>query len=93
MFNPGWEEALTAASLDLAPGGAIAVVDFHDSGSTLFKRWMGLHHVRLDGHLLPGLQKPLSQPRKPPSGRLSAGCGTISASSAEKLDFGGEPGT
>ena len=43
-------------SLDPAPGGAIAVVDFHDSGSTQFKRWMGLHHVRLDGHLLPGLQ-------------------------------------
>ena len=56
MFNPGWEEALTAASRDLAPGGAIAVVDFYDSGSTLFKRWMGLNHVRLDGHLLPGLK-------------------------------------
>ena len=56
MFNPGWEEALTAASLDLAPGGAIAVVDFHDSGSTLFKGWMGLNHVRLNGHLLPGLK-------------------------------------
>jgi S-adenosylmethionine-diacylgycerolhomoserine-N-methlytransferase len=56
MFNPGWEEALTAASRDLAQGGAMAVVDFHDSGSALFKRWMGLHHVRLDGHLLPGLQ-------------------------------------
>ena len=60
MFNPGWEEALTAAHNDLAPGGAIAVVDFHDSGSTLFKRWMGLNHVRLDGHLLPGLQSRFS---------------------------------
>lgn len=56
MFNPGWEEALAAASRDLAPGGAIAVVDFHDSGSALFKRWMGLNHVRLDGHLLNGLK-------------------------------------
>ncbi len=56
MFNPGWEEALSAASLDLAPGGAIAVVDFHDSGSRLIKRWMGLNHVRLDGHLLQGLK-------------------------------------
>ena len=56
MFNPGWEQALTAASRDLAPGGAIAVVDFHDSGFPLFKRWMGLNHVRLDGHLLPGLK-------------------------------------
>jgi S-adenosylmethionine-diacylgycerolhomoserine-N-methlytransferase len=56
MFNPGWEQALSAASRDLAPGGAIAVVDFHDSGFPLFKRWMGLNHVRLDGHLLPGLK-------------------------------------
>ena len=56
MFNPGWEEALDAARHDLAPAGAIAVVDFHDSGLGLFKRWMGLNHVRLDGHLLPGLQ-------------------------------------
>ncbi len=56
MFNPGWEQALTAASRDLAPGGAIAVVDFHDSGLPMFKRWMGLHRVRLDGHLLPGLK-------------------------------------
>ena len=56
IFNPGWEQALTAASRDLAPGGAIAVADFHDSGFPLFKRWMGLNHVRLDGHLLPGLK-------------------------------------
>lgn len=56
MFNPGWEEALAAAGRDLIPGGVLAVVDFHDSGSRLFKRWMGLNHVRLDGHLLPGLQ-------------------------------------
>jgi S-adenosylmethionine-diacylgycerolhomoserine-N-methlytransferase len=56
MFNPGWEEALTAAMRDLAPGGAIAVVDFHDSAFPLFKRWMDLNHVRLDGHLLPGLK-------------------------------------
>jgi S-adenosylmethionine-diacylgycerolhomoserine-N-methlytransferase len=56
MFNPGWEAALAAVSHDLAPGGAIAVVDFHDSGFPLFKRWMGLNHVRLDGHLLPGLK-------------------------------------
>ncbi len=56
MFNPGWEEALEAAHNDLAKGGAIAVVDFHDSRSRMFKRWMGLNHVRLDGHLLPGLK-------------------------------------
>lgn len=56
MFNPGWEEALATAARDLVSGGAIAVVDFHNSGSQLFKRWMGLHHVRLESHLLPQLQ-------------------------------------
>jgi S-adenosylmethionine-diacylgycerolhomoserine-N-methlytransferase len=56
MFNPGWEEALKAAGQDLAPGGAMAVVDFYDSNSPIFKHWMALNHVRLDGHLLPGLK-------------------------------------
>jgi S-adenosylmethionine-diacylgycerolhomoserine-N-methlytransferase len=56
MFNPGWEEALAAARGDLSPGGALAVVDFHESPLPAFKRWMGLNHVRLEGHLLPGLK-------------------------------------
>ena len=55
MFNPGWEQALKAATADLTPQGAIAVVDFHDSAFKTFKKWMGLNHVRLDGHLLPHL--------------------------------------
>jgi S-adenosylmethionine-diacylgycerolhomoserine-N-methlytransferase len=55
MFNPGWENALTAAHQDLALGGMIAVVDFHDSPAPLFKRWMGVNHVRMDGHLRPHL--------------------------------------
>jgi S-adenosylmethionine-diacylgycerolhomoserine-N-methlytransferase len=55
MFNPGWEVALNAAKQDLGPGGAIAVVDFCDSPLKAFKRWMGVNHVRLDGHLLPCL--------------------------------------
>src|SRR5262249_12988537 len=29
MFNPGYEEAIVAASHDLVPGGRIGVVDFH----------------------------------------------------------------
>jgi S-adenosylmethionine-diacylgycerolhomoserine-N-methlytransferase len=53
MFNPGWDAALLTASHDLSPGGSIAVVDFHDSPSQGFKRWMGVNHVRLDSHLLP----------------------------------------
>lgn len=56
MFNPGWETALDHALDDLPPGGKVAVVDFHDTRSRLFRRWMHRNHVRLDGHLLPALQ-------------------------------------
>lgn len=57
MFNPGWEEAIESAWGDLAPGGYFAFVDFHDSHFTWFRRWMGVNHVRMDGHLLPTLEK------------------------------------
>lgn len=56
MFNPGWETAISAAHADLKSGGRIAVVDFHDSAFPAFKRWMGVNHVRMDGHLLPLLR-------------------------------------
>ena len=55
MMNPGWQEAIDAAAKDLAPTGAIAVVDFHGSPMGWFKRWMGVNHVRMDKHLLPYL--------------------------------------
>lgn len=56
MFNPGWEQAITQAYKDVPPGGYVAVVDFHDSPSRLFRWWMGKNHVRMDGHLLPMLE-------------------------------------
>lgn len=56
MFNPGWEQAIDCAYRDLDVGGHIAVVDFHHSRFSFFKRWMALNHVRLEGHLLPLLQ-------------------------------------
>jgi S-adenosylmethionine-diacylgycerolhomoserine-N-methlytransferase len=56
MFNPGWEDAIANAYQDLRLGGTMAVVDFHDSPIALFKRWMALNHVRMEGHLLPELQ-------------------------------------
>ena len=56
MFNPGWDQAITTAHQELVPGGTIAVVDFHDSPLALFKQWMALNHVRMEGHLLPELQ-------------------------------------
>lgn len=55
MFNPGWKKALTAARQDLSSHGTIAVVDFCDSPFRAFKKWMGVNHVRLDGHLVPHL--------------------------------------
>jgi S-adenosylmethionine-diacylgycerolhomoserine-N-methlytransferase len=57
MINPGWDRAIEAAYDDLAPGGLIGVVDFHDSPVALFQRWMGLNHVRMDGQLLPKLRE------------------------------------
>lgn len=56
MFNPGFERAIQAAALDLAPGGCIAVVDFHTTRFPWFERWMGVNHVRMNGQLRPLLQ-------------------------------------
>jgi S-adenosylmethionine-diacylgycerolhomoserine-N-methlytransferase len=56
MFNPGFETALRAAADDLAPGGCIAVVDFHATPLRWFERWMGVNHVRMNGQLRPLLQ-------------------------------------
>ncbi|MBN8418248.1 MAG: class I SAM-dependent methyltransferase [Verrucomicrobia bacterium] len=55
MFNPGWEQAINAAWEDLAEGGCIAVVDFSDSYFSWFRNWMGVNHVRMEGHLWPYL--------------------------------------
>jgi len=56
MFNPGFETALRAAAEDLAPGGCLAVVDFHATRFRAFERWMGVNHVRMNGQLRPLLQ-------------------------------------
>lgn len=53
MFNPGWENALRTAKADLGPGGLLAIVDFSHTGSSAFRRWMGVNHVRMEGHLWP----------------------------------------
>ena len=60
MINPGWDKVIESAVADLAPGGLIAAVDFHDSRFDGFKRWMGVNHVRMDGHLLPKLESELT---------------------------------
>lgn len=61
MFNPGWEQAIEDAYQQLAPGGVIAVVDFHGSRFGLFRRWMQVNHVRMQRHLLPQLQQRFSE--------------------------------
>jgi len=56
MFNPGWDLALDAAGEDLSENGIVAVVDFHATPFSLFTKWMAMHHVRLEGHILEGLR-------------------------------------
>lgn len=56
MMNPGWQKIMEQARAELRAGGCIAVVDFHDSPFLFFKKHMGGHHVKMDGHLLPVLQ-------------------------------------
>lgn len=60
MMNPGWEQALEFASIDLRPDGLIAVVDFHDTPHEWFRSWMGFNHVRMEGHLLRSLNRSFS---------------------------------
>jgi len=55
MMNPGWEVALQMANELLTANGLIAVVDFDDTPSILYRRYMSSYHVRMDGHLLPAL--------------------------------------
>jgi len=56
MINPQSRDLILQSKRDLKPGGIVAVVDFYDSRFPWFKRHMGNHHVRMDGHLTPLLQ-------------------------------------
>jgi S-adenosylmethionine-diacylgycerolhomoserine-N-methlytransferase len=62
MFNPGWDAAISAAIDDLNDGGTLAVVDFHRTPFGAFRRWMGVNHVRMEGHLLPVLEQRSAEP-------------------------------
>ena len=73
MFNPGFETAIAAAHADLASGGHIAVVDFHDTPLPAFARWMGVNHVRMDGQL----HGPLRQRFTPVADRLHGAYGGV----------------
>lgn len=56
MINPQFEELIHQAHADLAPGGKIAVVDFHSSSQGWFRNHMSNHHVRMEAHLNPVLE-------------------------------------
>jgi len=52
MINPGYDEVLRMCQADLSATGVIAIVDFHQSRSAWFRRWMGVNHVRMEGQIL-----------------------------------------
>ncbi|MEL6988293.1 MAG: methyltransferase, partial [Bacteroidota bacterium] len=56
MMNPQWEELIQKAYNDLDKGMHIAVVDFHYSKHSWFRKHMSEHHVRMEKHILPFLE-------------------------------------
>jgi S-adenosylmethionine-diacylgycerolhomoserine-N-methlytransferase len=52
MINPGYDEVISLCRGDLREGGVIAVVDFHETRWTWFRKWMGVNHVRMEGQIL-----------------------------------------
>ena len=44
-------------TLVLSDIGLVAIVDFHDTASLWFAQWMGVNHVRMEGHLTAALKK------------------------------------
>ncbi len=57
MVNPDYASMISQAYRDLKPGGYIAVVDFHKTNHAWFRKHMGNHHVRMEGHLNRLLEK------------------------------------
>lgn len=57
MINPGYDEVLRTCLEDLSERGLVAVVDFHQSRWTWFRRWMGVNHVRMEGQVLQELRQ------------------------------------
>lgn len=57
MINPGHADVLRICRADLNATGIVAVVDFHDSHWCWFRRWMGVNHVRMEGHLVDELRR------------------------------------
>lgn len=51
MTHPNTEALLASAWKQVAPGGVLAIVDFHDSPLRPFRQWMAVNHVRMQGEL------------------------------------------
>lgn len=56
MIDPGFERVVSSIAQALAPGGHVAVVDFHGTDEAWFRRWMAKNHVRMESHLIPVLR-------------------------------------
>lgn len=52
MSSPHWKQLILQAKKNLKPDGWIAVVDFHNTGFSVFRRHMANNRVKIDGHLL-----------------------------------------
>ncbi|TCI93189.1 class I SAM-dependent methyltransferase [Tenacibaculum sp. M341] len=57
MVNPDFSSMILQAYEDLKPGGYIAVVDFYNSKHSWFRNHMSNHHVRMESHLHPILER------------------------------------
>ncbi|MBN1865341.1 MAG: class I SAM-dependent methyltransferase [Victivallales bacterium] len=56
---PDCRNVLDCACEDLRTGGILSAVDFHATRWGTFRRWMEINHVRMEGQLLPELQRRL----------------------------------
>jgi len=61
MVGSGLDQLLADAADNLSADGRMAVVDFRDTPSPCFRRWMGVNHVHLDDRLLPRLKRRFHQ--------------------------------
>lgn len=53
MFNTDMEMVFQNLKRNLKSNGILAIVDFHETPFTLFRYWMNLNHVSMDGSILP----------------------------------------
>ena len=52
MAGADWKEMVLQAKRDLKPGGWIAVVDYHNSGFSMVKKYFAHRHVKVDHEVL-----------------------------------------